>query len=84
MKLQLFIGNDCKPCELAEKGFRLRYADEVKSGEAEIINLEENEAAQEFWMAHELPVAPVVIAVSDQGKLVAVMEVDNLVELAIS
>ncbi|GAJ24313.1 unnamed protein product, partial [marine sediment metagenome] len=49
MILTLFTGDECPPCTEVEEAFKKRYKEEIESGEADIVNLDINEAAQEFW-----------------------------------
>jgi glutaredoxin len=83
MNLILFTGNDCDPCHQVEESFRQHFKEELDSGEADIVNLDEDEGAQQFWMENELPVAPVVVVVSDQKKLVSVLDPSELLKKAL-
>ena len=78
MVLTLFTGNGCEPCVDVEEAFNKVYKEEIASGEADIVNLDENEAAQEFWMTHDLPVAPVMVITTDNGKLISVLDSHEL------
>jgi len=80
MNLVLFTGNDCKPCSEVEEAFKKRYKEELASGEADIVNLDEEEDAQQFWMENELPLAPTMVVVSDQKKLVTILDPKELLE----
>ena len=80
MNLVLFTGNDCNICEKVEEAFKKRYKAELDSGEADIVNLDEEEEAQQFWMENELPLAPTLIVVSDQKKLITILEPSELLE----
>jgi len=82
MNLVLFTGNDCKPCQKVEEAFRKRFKQELDSGEADIVNLDEEEDAQQFWMENELPLAPTMVVVSDQKKLVTILDPTELLEEA--
>ena len=79
MNLILFIGNECGPCEEAEKAFRHEYRKELDSGEADIVNLDEDEKAQQVWMENDLPLAPVMIVISDRLKVITVLNPDDLI-----
>ncbi len=80
MELILFIGEDCDPCHKAEDAFKKKYAKELESGEATIVNLDDasNEQAQKFWIEHELPLAPVCAVITENEQLIAVIEADKL------
>jgi hypothetical protein len=82
MNLILLTGNECKVCHDVEEAFKKKYADELKSGEADICNLDEDEQAQQFWFENELPLAPVVVVVSDKMKLISVLDPSDLTKEA--
>lgn len=71
----MLIGNaeDCPPCKEAEAVFRERWAEEIASGEAIVANMDEDDGAYEFWATHELPTAPVIIVMTDSGKLITIL-----------
>ena len=78
MNLVLFTGNECEPCREVEEAFKKRYKAELDSGEADIVNLDEEEDAQQFWMENELPLAPTMVVVSDQKKLITILDPKEL------
>ena len=80
MNLVLFTGNDCPPCQEVEEAFKKRFKQELDSGEADIVNLDEEEDAQQFWMENDLPLAPTMIVVSDQKKLITILDPRELLE----
>ena len=82
MNLVLFTGNECEICSEVEEAFKKRYKAELDSGEADIVNLDEEEDAQQFWMENELPLAPTMIVVSDQKKLITILDPKELLEEA--
>ena len=82
MNLVLFTGNECEPCHEVEEAFKKRYKEELASGEADIVNLDEEEDAQQFWMENELPLAPTLVVVSDQKKLITILDPKELLEEA--
>lgn len=82
MELILFTGNDCKVCHDVEEAFRKKFAKELDSKEAEVVNLDENEGAQQFWMENELPVAPVIVIMTESDTLVAVLDTEALLKEA--
>jgi hypothetical protein len=81
MNFILLTSNDCSICEEDEKTFKQVFKDELKSGEAEITNLSEDEEALQFWAEHDLPVTPVVIMTTDTGKVIDILSVEDLVEI---
>lgn len=82
MNLVLYTANDCNICHQAEEAFRKAYKEEIAKGEAEVVNLDEDEDAQELWAENELPLAPVMIVVSDQRKVITVLDPGELVNEA--
>jgi len=82
MNLVLFTGNGCEPCHEVEEAFKKRYKEELASGEADIVNLDEEEDAQQFWMENDLPLAPVMVVVSDEKKLITILDPKELLEEA--
>ena len=74
MKLRLFTGNDCPPCDKVKEAFKQRYKEELDSGEADVVNLDEDEKAQKIWMENELPLAPVMVVMSDQEKIITILD----------
>ena len=81
MNVILLTGNDCDICDEDKKKFKKAMEEELKSGEAEITNMSEDDDALQFWATHNLPVAPVVIMTTDTGKVLDVMTVDELIEI---
>jgi len=82
MKLRLFTGNDCPPCDEAKEAFKKRYKEELDSGEADVVNLDEDETAQKIWMENELPLAPVMVVMSDQEKIITILDPTELLKEA--
>lgn len=82
MNLVLFTGNDCPVCEEVEAKFKHLFKEELDSGEADIVNLDEEEDAQQFWMENELPLAPTLIVVSDQKRLITILDPKDLLKEA--
>ena len=78
MNLVLFTGNGCPPCQEVEEAFKKRFKQELDNDEADIVNLDEEEDAQQFWMENELPLAPIMVVVSDQKKLVTILDPKEL------
>ena len=83
MNLVLFTGDGCEPCHEVEEAFKKRYKEELASGEADIVNLDEEEDAQQFWMENDLPLAPVMVVVSDEKKLITILDPKELLEEAL-
>ena len=82
MDLTLFTGDGCNICHDAEEAFKKKFKEEIESGEADVVNLDENEEAQQFWMENELPPAPCLVVTTEKGKLIAVLDAETLQEQA--
>ena len=82
MKLTLLTGSDCPPCDETKQAFEKRYAAEIASNEAQVVNLDENERWQEAWITQELPVAPVMVISTDNNKVIAVLDHTELLKEA--
>jgi len=80
MNLVLFTGNECNICHDAEEAFKKAFKEELESGEADIVNLDEDEESQQFWMENELPVAPCMIVVSDKKKVISILDTAELIK----
>jgi len=80
MKLILLTGEDCPPCEDDEKQFKKVFWRELDNGEAKIVNLDQDEEAQEMWMNNDLPLAPIVILTTDSGKIISHIETKDIIE----
>jgi len=82
MNLVLFVGNDCQPCDKVKEAFTKRFKEELDSGEADIVNLDEEEDAQQFWIENDLPLAPTMVVVSDQKKVITILDPAELLKEA--
>ena len=82
MNIILFTGDGCDICHDAEEKFKTKYKAELDSGEADIVNLDEDEGAQRFWMENDLPVAPIVAVVTDKQRLICLLDPDELLKEA--
>lgn len=80
MKLILLTAEECDICHDAEELFKKEFAKELASGEAEIKNLDIDAEAQEMWMELDLPLAPTVILMSDDKKVIASVEPNDLIK----
>ena len=78
----MFTGNECPPCKEVEEAFKKHYKEELDSGEADIVNLDEEENAQQFWMENNLPLAPTMVVVSDQKKVITILDPTELLKEA--
>lgn len=78
MKLILLTGEDCEICEVAVEKFKKDFWRELDNGEAKIVNLDEDEAAQEMWMENELPLAPIVLLVTDKNRVISHIDTKDL------
>jgi hypothetical protein len=79
MNLVLLVSNDCKICVDAEKAFRHEYKKQLDSGEADIVNLDEDEKAQQIWMENDLPLAPTMIVIADNLQIITVLNPDEII-----
>lgn len=80
MKLVLLTGEECEVCDQAIAAFNKQFGREIAHEEAKVINLDDNEAYQQKWMEHELPLAPVILLETDEGKIVSVIPPEDLME----
>ncbi len=80
MNLILLTSDDCPICDEAEKQFKKNFWRELDTGEAKIVNLDQDEEAQEMFLENDLPLAPVVILVTDKKKVISHIEVKELLE----
>lgn len=80
MNLVLLVGNECPVCDEVKAAFKKEYKIELDSGEADIVNLDEDERAQQIWMENDLPLAPVMIVISEGLKVVTVLDTDEFLK----
>ncbi len=78
MKLILLTGEDCPVCEVAVEKFKKDFWRELDNGEAKIVDLDNDEAAQELWMENDLPLAPIVLLVTDKERLISHIDTKEL------
>ncbi len=78
MILVLLTGEECGICDAAKAAFEKRFTKEIIRGEAKIINLDDNEAYQEKWMAAELEPAPVVLLETNDGEIISAIPPEEL------
>lgn len=71
---------DCGVCAEAEKKFKQIFAEELKTEEAAIVRIDDNETAQEIWATNGLPLAPVVVITTDEGKVLDQWETGEIPE----
>lgn len=71
MKLILLSSDDCEICDEAEEKFKKDFWRELDNGEAKIVNLDQDEEFQEVFITNELPMAPIVLIMTDRNKIVA-------------
>lgn len=79
-KIILFSGKDCSICDEADKKFKKKFKDEIADGEAEIIILDDDEEAYEFWASNQLPIAPTICIISDAQKCLIVLDTDDILK----
>ena len=80
MKLILLTAEDCDICHEAEEKFKRAFWRELDSGEAKIVNLDQDEDAQEMFLENDLPLAPIVILVTDKNKVISHIETKDILE----
>lgn len=80
MKLVLLTSEDCPICDEAEKQFKKTFWRELDSGEAKIVNLDQDETAQEMFLENDLPLAPIVVLVTDKEKVISHIEPSDLLQ----
>jgi len=78
MKLILLTADDCDICHEAEDRFKKDFWRELDSGEAEIVNLDHDEQAQEMFLENDLPLAPIVLLVTDKQKVISHIETKDM------
>ena len=79
-KIILFSGKDCAVCDEADKKFKKKFKEEIATGEAEIIVLDDDEDALEFWAENQLPLAPTIAIISDAQKCLIVLDTDDILD----
>ncbi|KKL48620.1 hypothetical protein LCGC14_2323660 [marine sediment metagenome] len=79
MKLILLTGEDCNICEDAEEKFKKAFWRELDSGEAKIVNLDEDEQMQEVWLENDLPLAPIVLLITENNKVISHIETKDII-----
>ena len=83
MKLILLTADkeDCNLCEEAEKQFKKAFWREIEAGEARIVDIDSDEEFQEMYLTHEdMPLAPVVLLVTDKNKVISHIETKDILE----
>ena len=79
MKLILLTAEDCSICEEAEEKFKKDFWRELDSGEAKIVNLDQDEEAQAMFLENDLPLAPIVLLVTDKNKVISHIEAKDII-----
>lgn len=77
-KIILFSGKDCSPCQEADTKFKKRFKDEIESGEAEIVVIDDDDEAYEFWAENKLSLAPTIVVISDAQKCLIELDIDDI------
>ena len=78
MKLILLTAEDCSICDEAAEQFKKDFWRELDSGEAKIVNLDQDEEAQEMFLENDLPLAPIVLLVTDKNKVISHIETKDI------
>ena len=76
-QIVLLTANDCNVCEDVKRRFEEKYADELKSGEAAVYNVDENEDAKEFAAKCGLGPGPQLVVVTETEKLLTRLDLDK-------
>ncbi len=74
MKLILLTADDCDLCHDAEERMKKELWRELDNKEIEIVNLDQDEKAQELWMENDLPLAPLVVLVTETHKVISYID----------
>ena len=80
MRLVLITGEDCDICADAETKFRRQYKRELEKGEAMVTNIDEDENMQRLWMKHDYPIPPTIIVVTNENRLITVVDAVEFLE----
>lgn len=78
MKLVFLTGDECDVCHELEAKFKEKFREELDSGEAIVLNLDQEIDAQDWWIENELPVAPAMVVATEEGRVVAVLKAEEL------
>jgi len=80
MKLIFLTSEDCSICDEAEAQFKKAFWRELDNGEAQIVNLDQDEEAQKMFLENDLPLAPIVLLVTDNKKVISHIETKDILE----
>ena len=78
MKLVLLTSDDCDICDEAVEKFKKDFWREIDNGEAKVVNLDEDEEAQEMFLENDLPLAPIVLLITDKNKVISHIETKDI------
>ncbi len=78
MQLVLLVTSDCGVCAADVKKLEAKYAEELKTEEVAIYNIDESEDAKEFWVRNNLPTPPVLVLVTDDAKYIATLPIAEI------
>lgn len=78
MKLVLLTAEDCNICEEAVEKFKKDFYRELDNGEAKIVNLDEDEEFQEIFLENDLPLAPIVLLLTDKNRVISHIETKDI------
>lgn len=78
MKLVLLTAEDCNICEEAVDKFKKDFWRELDNGEAKIVNLDEDEEFQEIFLENDLPLAPIVLLLTDKNRVISHIETKDI------
>jgi len=78
VKLVLLTGEECGLCDEAVAAFNKQFGREIAHEEAEVVNLDADDAWQEKFVENDLPLAPVIVLVTNEGTIVSTVSPEDL------
>lgn len=78
MKLVLLTADECDICDKAVEKFKKDFYREIDNGEAKVVNLDEDEEFQEIFLENDLPLAPIVLLMTDKNRVISHIETKDI------
>lgn len=78
MKLVLLTADECDICDAAVEKFKKDFYREIDNGEAKVVNLDEDEEFQEIFLENDLPLAPIVLLMTDKNRVISHIETKDI------
>lgn len=78
MKLVLLTADECDICDEAVEKFKKDFYREIDNGEAKVVNLDEDEEFQEIFLENDLPLAPIVLLMTDKNRVISHIETKDI------